>query len=207
MDTVTLVESQIDDGRRLVERIVADGASVTAAFWVKAAEEGQWFLYIATEAVDRDGPAKAYRTVYEALKKLRDPWVSISDVKVIGPENPIAKSVLGILARRPGRLPMRLSGNSLGNLSVEETYIYPPHWFVSPGGKQMTTDEVIQHVIQLMNRTGAVQASAVTLRDGTAFRGIPFGLELGNNQMEVKFVDEATNRPRVIPAADIAFVQ
>jgi hypothetical protein len=207
MDTVTLVEDQIDDGRLLVERFVADGGSVTAAFWVKTAEEGQWFLYIATEGVDRDGPAAAYRTVYASLKKLGDPWIALSEIKLVGPENPITKSVLEILARHPRRSPIRFGGKSLGNLSVEEAYIYPPRIFVSPGGNRMTTNEVIQHVIQLMNRTGVVQASAVTLQDGTAFRGFPFGLELGNNQMEVKFIDEATNRPRAIPAVDIACIQ
>jgi hypothetical protein len=207
VDTVTLVDDLIDDGRRLVERFVADGGWVTAAFWVKTAEEGQWTLYIATEAVDRDGPAKAYNSIYASWEKLSDPWVSMSEIKLVGPENPITKDVLEILARHPGRLPVRFGGRSLGNLSVGEAYIYPPHFFVGPGGNRMTADEVIQHVVRLMNRTGVAQASAVTLRDGTAFRGVPFGLEVWNNQMEVKFVDEATNRPRVVPAADITFIQ
>jgi hypothetical protein len=59
VDQSTLVEDQIDDGRRFVERFAADGHSVQAAFWVKTAEEGLWFLYVATDLVDREGPAAA----------------------------------------------------------------------------------------------------------------------------------------------------
>jgi len=40
VDQSTLVEDQIDDGRRFVERFAADGNPVQAAFWVKTAEEG-----------------------------------------------------------------------------------------------------------------------------------------------------------------------
>src|SRR5438270_334306 len=63
VDQGTLVEEQIYDGRRFVERFAADGNPVQAAFWVKTAEEGIWFLYVATEIFDRDGPAATYRAV------------------------------------------------------------------------------------------------------------------------------------------------
>jgi hypothetical protein len=45
MDTELLVESQVDDGRRLVNQVVSDGTEVSAAFWVKTSEEGLWHLY------------------------------------------------------------------------------------------------------------------------------------------------------------------
>jgi hypothetical protein len=125
VDTVTLVENQIDDGERLVEQFVADGGSVTAAFWVKTAEEGQWFLYIATDAVDRDGPAAAYRAVYASLQKLPDLWVGMSEITLVGRDNPITKSVLTLLTRHPSRLPARFGRETLGNVSAEEVYIYP----------------------------------------------------------------------------------
>ena len=68
MDQGTLVEEKIDDGRRFVERFAADGNPVQAAFWVKTAEEGIWFLYVTTDIFDRDGPA--------ALVTARAWWVS-----------------------------------------------------------------------------------------------------------------------------------
>src|SRR6266851_4590605 len=69
VDQGTLVEEQIGDGRRFVERFAADGNPVQAAFWVKTAEEGIWFLYVAAEIYDREGPAAAYRAVEASLRK------------------------------------------------------------------------------------------------------------------------------------------
>src|SRR5215210_5979645 len=68
VDQSTLVEAQIDDGRRFVERFAADGNPVQAAFWVKTAEEGLWFLYVVTELIDHVGPAAAYRAVHASLR-------------------------------------------------------------------------------------------------------------------------------------------
>lgn len=99
MDQGTLVENQIDDGRRFIERFAADGSEVQAAFWVKTAEEGLWFLYVVTELVDREGPAASYRAVHASLRKLGEPRVSSSLIKVVSPMNPIAKDVLLIMAR------------------------------------------------------------------------------------------------------------
>jgi len=129
VDQSTLVENQIDDGRRFVERFAADGTFVQAAFWVKTAEEGLWFLYVVTEIVDRDGPAAAYRTVHASLRKLGDTWVASSEIKVVSPSNPIAKDVLAIMARHPGRLATRYGGKTLGSMAVEQVYIYSSHVF------------------------------------------------------------------------------
>src|SRR5271165_926589 len=90
VDQSTLVENQVDDGRRFVERFAADGNPIQAAFWVKTADEGLWFLYVATDVVDRAGPAAAYRAVHSSLRKLRESWISSSEIKVISPGSAIA---------------------------------------------------------------------------------------------------------------------
>jgi hypothetical protein len=41
MDYVPLVEDQIEDGRRLIARLVAEGFKVTAASWIWDTEDGQ----------------------------------------------------------------------------------------------------------------------------------------------------------------------
>src|SRR5437660_12395963 len=94
VDQGTLVEERIANGRRFIERFAADGNPVQAAFWVKTAEDGLWFLYVAAELVDRVGPAAAYRAVHASLRKLGDPWLSSSEIKVVSPSNPIARDVL-----------------------------------------------------------------------------------------------------------------
>jgi hypothetical protein len=46
-------------------------------------------------------------------------------VKVRGADHPVAKAVLEIQQKYPGHLPMRLQTRMLGNLYVDEAFIYP----------------------------------------------------------------------------------
>ncbi|HEX5445926.1 MAG TPA: hypothetical protein VFW87_19010, partial [Pirellulales bacterium] len=105
MDTITLVENQVEDGEKLLALLAENGFSVLAASWVKTSEEGRWFLYIASEEVDRKRLATAYREVYSLLDAIPDSWISMSEIKLIGRNNPITKDLLEISRRYPGRLP------------------------------------------------------------------------------------------------------
>jgi hypothetical protein len=46
--------------------------------------------------------------------------------KVIGPHEPIARDMIANRSGRPGGPPTPFRGNRLGDLAVEEAYIYPP---------------------------------------------------------------------------------
>jgi len=126
MGTDTLVENQISDGQTLLTRLAGAGFDVTAACWVKTSEEGRWFLYIVSKAVDERGPAAAYREAYGVLQSMDSPWISMSEVKLISPQNPIAQDVLEIQRHHPGRTPTRTRRSQLGNVAIDEAYIYPP---------------------------------------------------------------------------------
>lgn len=209
MDQSTLVEEQIDDGRRIVERFAADGNPVDAAFWVKTAEDGLWFLYIVSDIIEREGPAAAYRTVHGSLQQLGKTWVSSSEIKIIGPENPIAKDVLALMARYPGRMATRFGGKSLGYVAIEQAHIYPKHIFSFSQGNQMTPEEIGQEIIRLMNRgPGILQPSTVSLKDGTGFSGNPFSLELGTQrEMIVSFIEDGQALPRVVRLDEISSIR
>ena len=208
MDQSTLVGNQIDDGRRFVERFAADGNPIQAAFWGKTAEEGLWFLYVATDTVDLVGPAATYRAVQTSLQKLRDSWVSSSEIKVVSPANPIAKDVLAIMARHTGRLATRFGGKTLGSTAVEQTYIYPPHFFNFTQVNPMTTEDVGREILRLMNRgPGTLEPSRVTLKDGTNFNGVPFSLQVGSQKvMEAQFIANGEAAPRVVRMEEIASI-
>jgi len=181
MDQSTLVGNQVAGGRRFVERFAADGNLVSAAFWVKTEDEGLWFLHVATNIVDQLGPAAAYRAIHTSLQKLRDPGISSSEIKVISPDNPIARDVEAVMTSQPGRLGTRLGGKTLGSIPFEQTYIYPPHFFRFSQTNPMTTEEVGQAILGLMNQgPGPRQPARVELRDGTAFNGVPFSIQLGS---------------------------
>lgn len=125
MDQGSLVERQINDGLWIINELSRDGFDVTAAFWLKESENGQWFFYIASQDVDRKGLATAYRTVLDTLKRKPDLWIDRFQVKLIGATNPITQDVLAIRGPQSG-IPTRYFGSRLGNVSIEEAFIYGP---------------------------------------------------------------------------------
>src|SRR6266545_1064572 len=110
MDTELLVDSQIDDGQRLVQQLVLDGFEVTVSFWVKTSEEGLWHLYIASPSVDEEKLGDAYRKVYASLSRIPGSWVSPSDIKLVNDKNLIAKDAAEVRDRYPARVPTRYQG-------------------------------------------------------------------------------------------------
>jgi hypothetical protein len=126
MDTDTLVADQIDSGQELITLLAETGFDVTAACWIKSSDDGRWFLYIASEDVDRSGLVSGYRKVYDAFKFKVQDWDFISEVKLIGKEDSIAREILEIQQRFPGKVPTRPRKLQLVSIPSEEVYIYPP---------------------------------------------------------------------------------
>ena len=108
MAQATLVEMQINEGQRLIDRLAQEGIAVTAAAWVKESESGDWYLYLATPLVGEDGATRpAYRRVNTVIREMKKEgfWMDPVEIKVIGPHDPIAKDMVahrGVhLASRP----------------------------------------------------------------------------------------------------------
>lgn len=128
MDQNPLVNEQRDAGERVAEACLAAGVDVTAAFWAKPSEDGHWCFYLASRSVDERGIAAAYRAVLEAIRGM-EPTAemdTLADLKLIGVLNPIARDVLEIQRRFPAPLATHYRGSRLGNLAIEEAYLYRP---------------------------------------------------------------------------------
>jgi hypothetical protein len=128
MDQVPLVNEQIDDGKRLIVRLVEEGIPVTAAFWVKESESGRWYLYIATSLVKRGGAKlPAYGRILPLLGQMPQPFgIDSFQVKAVGPSSPIAEAALALQERHPGNRGIHYEGPQLGGKYIEAAYIYPP---------------------------------------------------------------------------------
>jgi hypothetical protein len=126
MDSVALVDEQIRDGQIFADLLVGKYLfDVTAAFWVKTSEEGRWFLYVASKEVDEKGLARAFRVAHNALQSIASRWVTVTAVRLVSPNDPIARDVLDTLQRFVARIPTVSHRSRLGDLAVEEVYIYP----------------------------------------------------------------------------------
>jgi hypothetical protein len=200
MDTELLVDNRIEDGQKLVAELVLAGFDVSVAFWVKTSEEGLWFLYIGSTSVEPSKVADAYRTLYACLSRIPDPWVSMSEVKLIQASNPIAKDALAARDRQPGRHPVRFQGKRLGNLSIEEAYIYPRV------GGQMTPGEILQTLFGMANRPAGTQVrpAVIALRDGATITAIITGFNLQMpGSLTIHTHDPASNTSREIAGDDV----
>lgn len=116
---------QIDAGAQLVNEF-DKYVPVAAAFWLKAKDEGEWFLYLASDRIDDANFDVAYGEVLRLTGASPSPWLDPFQVKVIGASNPLTTAALALRAKAPGsKLPLRYHGREFGGIPVEEVYIYP----------------------------------------------------------------------------------
>lgn len=138
MDQDAMVMEQVDAGRRLVAKLGANGFETEVVFWAKPAEEGKWFLYLASRFVDDKGPAEGYRLVYGVMRADPDPWIEPLEVRVLGLDDSLTQAVRSVIKPKPSGSPFavqhpkphqgmtRYGGSSLGGMSVDGAIIYPP---------------------------------------------------------------------------------
>src|SRR5262245_29532681 len=97
MAEAALVDLQLKEGQRLIDRLVQAGAAVTAAAWVKESESGDWYLYLVTPLVGEGGGKKAaYHRVNEVIRALQEEGFGMDPFakKVIGPHDAIAQDLV-----------------------------------------------------------------------------------------------------------------
>ena len=128
MDQDTLVDMQIQDGRRLLERLSGEDFPVTAAGWLKESEGGPWLFYLVTPLVGEDGVKRpTYLRLGAVLRRMPQPfWVDPMEITVVAPDSALGKAIRDIATRRPGPVPMPYGSTRLGGLSVDGAFIYPP---------------------------------------------------------------------------------
>ena len=124
MDQATLVDHQIDDVTKLVDRLRRDNFDVKAAFWLYTSEADQWFLYLVSDAVDQKGITEAYKAVYKAMERLTNLSIDPFEVKLVSPGDPVAKAVIDFLSKQHARVATRVRGTNIGNIYIENAYIY-----------------------------------------------------------------------------------
>jgi hypothetical protein len=128
MDQGVLVEMQVDEGKRLIERLVEKGVPVTAACWLKETEDGQWFLYLATPLVDDEGATlAAYRRVNAVIRQMESHPFRIDplEIKVVAPGSAVGKAVSDLSRQLPHPSAIRYRGTHFAGMSIEGAYVYP----------------------------------------------------------------------------------
>lgn len=118
-----LVDDRIDGGQKMVDQLLADGFDITVAFWSKK-EEGSWRLYLASPGFDDRRPGENFLAIHESLARLPDE-IRFESITTINDQNPAALAALKIAGRVGKAEGIRYRGTRLGNLTIEEAYVYP----------------------------------------------------------------------------------
>jgi hypothetical protein len=122
-----LVETQIPEGRRLIERLAAEGVPVTGAGWLKESETGEWYLYLATPLVSEEGhKLAAYGRVNEVIRRLEEPLlIGPLEIMLVSPGSPVGKALRELQKRPPAPPLIRLGSSRLGDVSIDAAFVYP----------------------------------------------------------------------------------
>jgi hypothetical protein len=110
-------------------QLLRAGFDVTAAAWLKETEVGRWYLFIVTANVQSKGAAAAYSDAYGVLLKMRDVAITMADVVLVGPVDPVARDLITMTKAGAVSTLTRVqlpTSVTLGNLVVEELFIYLP---------------------------------------------------------------------------------
>jgi hypothetical protein len=127
MDQTTLVNDQLEDGHRLLERLATDKIPVSAAAWLKESEDGCWHLYLATPlATAESGRRQAYRRILPVVQGMSQPFrIEPLAVKVVEGAGALTAAVRDLQRRFPGKWIIPYDGPSLGGVSIAGAYVYP----------------------------------------------------------------------------------
>jgi hypothetical protein len=138
MDQDTVVMGQIDGGKSLIESLRDVGFDVRTAFWARPTDDEKWFLYLASPVVDAKGLQAAYGVVHRVIRQKPELWIDPFEVRVLGENDTLAVAAREVIKPRMALGPFavpnpkphvgmtRFNGSSLGGVSVDGVYIYPP---------------------------------------------------------------------------------
>jgi len=124
MDQGQLVSEDIHAGADLVRRL-DQYVPVKAAFWLKESEEGQWYLYIASDQIDDTNRRATYGQVLRLAAELANPYFDPFRVKLISTSDPLAHAALDIHRQYPSVSNIRLGGTNFGGIGVDGVHLYP----------------------------------------------------------------------------------
>ena len=123
MDYGPLVKEEIDAGAKLA-REFDKFAPIKTAFWLKASDEDQRYLYLASDGIVETNRRAAILEMLRIASNIESPYFDPFRVKIINGDNPLALAAADINTRFPGTKPTFLGG-PFGGIYAHDGYLYP----------------------------------------------------------------------------------
>jgi hypothetical protein len=125
MDSTALVEAKINSGRDLVHELDKTAWKPSIATWFLYGDVGEWRLLLASPTFDTMPPVEAYKRVAEALAKLAEPDLEISDIKIVKTTEPLAQVMRKMIHTGANSISqIRLTNNFINGIFVQDALAY-----------------------------------------------------------------------------------
>jgi hypothetical protein len=125
MDQGPLVTEETDAGAELVQKL-NQYFPVKAAFWLKASDEDERYLYIASDKINETNVRAAYREAFRLANEMQSPYLNPFRLKLIGGQDQLTVAALDVQNRFAGLMATRFHGKAFGGQTVDDVYLYPP---------------------------------------------------------------------------------
>jgi hypothetical protein len=127
MAAATLVGTDLDldleEGRTLLDRLLADGLPIAAALWNRDPVAEEWRLLFASPRVDEIGPRRVYRQIQKWLGRLKLTHVALGNVVVLTARDPLVMALRSIMRVPPGGV-SHLRSNTVNGIYIDDAYVY-----------------------------------------------------------------------------------
>jgi hypothetical protein len=128
MGEKALVESQVTDALRFLEKLDAEGTRPTLVAWYYYDDVDQWRLLVAGPSFDKllssEKEAIAYGKLVEAMASLSSSSLTLSDLKLVSTMSPLPQALRSLIRTGPiGGTRAYFSNTTLNGIFMKEMII------------------------------------------------------------------------------------
>jgi hypothetical protein len=124
MNKKTLVNIDIEEGKKLIDLLDRSGMKISSAFWLYLTEIQEWRLMLATPDIDTLGRKKTYAKILELLNQhLESIDMPLDAISVISPDQELNRH-LRTVVKKGKEISGRFSGIVVNGTLIEDTYLY-----------------------------------------------------------------------------------
>jgi hypothetical protein len=124
MDTATLVNYDIENGKEMIDALDQGGKSPNVALWAKIPDYEDWRLVIASDQLDQTSSLSGYTEINEALTRAGFPFRRKPTISLRPMDKPFIKALRQTFAAAADTYGMRLGGQMFGDQYLEDAFVY-----------------------------------------------------------------------------------
>ena len=124
MDTATLVNFDIENGKEVIDALDRDGKTPNVALWAKLPDYESWRLVIASDRLNQESEFSGTFEIVEAMNKAGIPIHRQPSIFMRPMNNPFIEALRGLFASTKDTYGMRLGGQKFGDKYLEDAFVY-----------------------------------------------------------------------------------